>query len=190
MFWQMTVCASVSSLYDSGDFSSFMIDEKHPADGEALKDFDSLNPDFASDARNLITMDCVKSEYIMLSMIILGLSSPGNDIDMYLQPLIAELNELWEVGMETYDIVTNQTFMMRAAVLWTISDFPALVMLSEWSTKGKWACPTCNHNTYSQYLKHSHKMCYLSHRAFLPHDHPYRREKSPLMRRKGYFLVL
>lgn len=36
----------------------------------------------------------MKSEYITLSMIIHGPSSPKNDIDVYLQPLIAELKEL------------------------------------------------------------------------------------------------
>ncbi|XP_025886273.1 uncharacterized protein [Solanum lycopersicum] len=181
---------------------------RHPADGEAWKDFDSLHPDFANDARNvrlglssdgfnpfrtmsishstwpvmlmnynLSPWTCMKSENIMLSMIIPGPSSPENDIDVYLQPLIAELKELWEVGVETYDAVTNQTFLMHAALLWTISDFSALAMLSGWSTKGRWACPTCNHNTCSQYLKHSRKMCYLGHWTFLPHDHPFKRDK-------------
>ena len=50
---------------------------------------------------------CMKSEYIMLSTIIQGPSSLGNDIDVYLQPLIAELKELWKVGVETYDALTN-----------------------------------------------------------------------------------
>ena len=44
---------------------------------------------------------------IMLSMIIPGPSSPENDIDVYLQPLIGELKELWKVGVETYDALTN-----------------------------------------------------------------------------------
>lgn len=79
----------------------------------------------------------MKSEYILLSMIILGPSFPRNDIDVYLQPLIAELKKLWEVRVETYDIVTNQTFMLRATLLWTIIDFLGLSMLSTWSTKGK-----------------------------------------------------
>ena len=99
-------------------------------------------------------------------MIIPGKSSLGNDIDVYLQPLIVELKELWEVGVETYDVVTNQIFLMHATLWLTISDFPALAMLSGWSTKGIWACPTCNLNTCSQYLKRSHKMCYLGHRDF------------------------
>ncbi|XP_049387467.1 uncharacterized protein LOC125851762 [Solanum stenotomum] len=63
-------------------------------------------------------------------------------------------------------------------LLWTISDFPAYAMLSGWSTKGRKACPTCNHGTCSQYLKHSRKMCYMGHRALLPPDHPFRRDKK------------
>ncbi|XP_059290918.1 uncharacterized protein LOC132044455 [Lycium ferocissimum] len=111
-------------------------------------------------------------------MIIPGPSSPGNDIDVYLQPLIAELKELWEAGIETYDAETNQTFRMRAALLWTVSDFPALAMVSGWSTKGKLACPTCNYDTCSQYLNHSRKMCYMGHRRFLLRDHPLRKDKK------------
>ncbi|XP_019223799.1 PREDICTED: uncharacterized protein LOC109205544 [Nicotiana attenuata] len=182
---------------------------RHPANGEAWKDFESLHPDFSKDPRNVrlgLSSDgfnpfrtmsishstwpvmlmnynlspwiCMKPEYIMLSMIIPGPSSPGNDIDVYLQPLIAELKELWETGIETYDAETKQTFQMRAALLWTISDFPALAMLSGWITKGRLACPTCNYDTCSLYLKHSHKMSYMGHRRFLPHDHPLRKEKK------------
>ncbi|CAM8965059.1 unnamed protein product [Rhodiola kirilowii] len=32
---------------------------------------------------------------------------------------------------------------MRAALMWTISDFPAYGMLSGWSTQGKLGCPYC-----------------------------------------------
>ncbi|XP_009770707.1 uncharacterized protein LOC142161614 isoform X1 [Nicotiana tabacum] len=182
---------------------------RHPADGDAWKDFDSLHPEFSSDPRNVrlgLSSDgfnpfrtmsishsmwpvmlmnynlspwiCMKPEYIMLSMIIPGPSSPGNDIDVYLQSLIAELKELWEFGVETFDTESNQTFQLRAALMWTISDFPALVMLSGWSTKGKFACPTCNYGTCSQYLKHSRKMCYMGHRAFLPPEHPFRKDNK------------
>lgn len=105
-------------------------------------------------------------------------SSPGQNIDVYPQPLIAELKELCEFGVETYDAHANQIFQMRAALMWTISDFPALTMLFGWSTKGRLACPTCNYKTCSKYLKLSRKMCYLGHRAFLPPDYPYRRDKK------------
>ncbi|XP_060183378.1 uncharacterized protein LOC132613386 [Lycium barbarum] len=181
---------------------------RHPADGQAWKDFDSLHPDFAKDSRNVRlglasdgfnpfrTMSIshstwpvvlmvynfppwmsMKQEYCMLSLLISGPRSPGNDIDIYLQPLIEELKVLWELGVDTYDASRNQTFQMRASLMWTINDFPAYAMLSGWSTKGKLACPCCNYGTNSCYLKHSRKMCYMDHRVFLPMDHPWRSNK-------------
>ncbi|XP_019224269.1 PREDICTED: uncharacterized protein LOC109205956 [Nicotiana attenuata] len=157
---------------------------RHPADGEAWKAFDSLHPDFSRDARNVRlglssdgfnpfrTMSISHSTWPVMSII------SRKDIDVYLRPLIEELKELWETGIDTFDAETNQTFRMRAALMWTVSDFPALAMLSGWSTKGRLACPTCNYDTCSQYLKNSHKMCYLGHRRFLPRDHPFRRDKK------------
>ena len=126
---------------------------------------------------NLPPWMCMKSEYSILSLLIPGPRSPGNDIDIYLQPLIDELKLLWDSGVETYDASRNETFQMRAALMWTISDFPAYAMLSGWSTKGKFACPCCNYGTNSRYLKHSRKMCYMDHRVFLPMDHPWRSNK-------------
>ncbi|XP_016195242.1 uncharacterized protein LOC107636233 [Arachis ipaensis] len=119
----------------------------------------------------------MKPDYFMLSLLIPGPQSPGNDIDVYLQPLIEELKELWESGVETYDSKENKTFNMRACLLWTINDFPAYAMLSGWSTKGKLACPCCNDETSSIYLKHSHKTVYMDHRRFLPMNHPWRHNK-------------
>lgn len=36
---------------------------------------------------------------------------------------------------------------MRATLQWTVSDFPAYVMLSGWSIKGTLPCPCGNYNT-------------------------------------------
>ncbi|XP_058746397.1 uncharacterized protein LOC131619303 [Vicia villosa] len=119
----------------------------------------------------------MKSEYTMLSLLIPGPQSPGNDIDVYLQPLIEELKELWELGVDAYDASKNQTFKIRAALMWTISDYLGYAMLSGWSTKGKLACACCNHNTESTYLKKSHKICYMGHRMFLPMSHAWRSNK-------------
>ncbi|XP_075086280.1 uncharacterized protein LOC142168991 [Nicotiana tabacum] len=47
---------------------------------------------------NLPPWMCMKPEYYMLSLLIPGSWSPENDIDIYLQPLIEELNVLWESG--------------------------------------------------------------------------------------------
>lgn len=40
---------------------------------------------------------------MMLSMLISGPKQPGNDIDVYLTPLIEDLKFLWENGVEVYD---------------------------------------------------------------------------------------
>ena len=42
---------------------------------------------------------------------------------------------------------------MRAVFLWTISDFPAYVMLSGWTAHGKLSCSYCQDNTYAFQLK-------------------------------------
>ena len=56
---------------------------------------------------NLPPWMCMKHTFFMLSLLILGPIVLGNDIDIYLQPLIDELNDLWEVGVETYDASTK-----------------------------------------------------------------------------------
>lgn len=89
----------------------------------------------------------MKEEFFILSLLIPGPKSPGNNIDVFLQPLIEELNELWDVGVDTYDASTKERFQMRVALMWTINDFPASGTLSGWSPYGQFACPSCNINT-------------------------------------------
>ncbi|GJV66867.1 retrovirus-related pol polyprotein from transposon TNT 1-94 [Tanacetum coccineum] len=68
----------------------------------------------------------MKEGVIFLTLIIPGPHSPGKNIDVYLRPLIEELKILWKKdGVPTYDVSTEQNFQMRAALLWTINDFPA-----------------------------------------------------------------
>jgi len=70
----------------------------------------------------------------------LGPTNPTKKIDVYLQPLIDDLQKLWSEGVMTYDISTRENFVMRACLMWTINDFPTYAMLSGWGTKGKLAC--------------------------------------------------
>ena len=51
---------------------------------------------------NLSAMLCMKRKYIMLSMLISGPKQPGNDIDVYLEPLIEDLKVLWEEGVDVF----------------------------------------------------------------------------------------
>lgn len=52
---------------------------------------------------NLPPWLCMLQENIMLTLLIPGPKQPGNDIDVYLEPLIEELNELWNNGVNMYD---------------------------------------------------------------------------------------
>ena len=125
---------------------------------------------------NLPPSLCMKDEFTFLSMLIPGPKQPGNDIDIYLQPLIDELQELWR-GVYTYDASEKKFFNMRAMLLWTINDFPAYGNLAGCATKGRYACPLCGENTDAHWLKHSRKMSYCNHIRFLPKYHPYRKKK-------------
>lgn len=111
--------------------------------------------------------------HFMLSMLIPGPKSPGKDIDVYLKPLVEELVELWDIGVQTYDAYSGDWFGMKAVLMWTISDFPAYGDLSGWVTKGKLACPICCDETPSVSLRS--KTGFIGHRRFLPKDHKWRR---------------
>ncbi|XP_028949266.2 uncharacterized protein [Malus domestica] len=104
---------------------------------------------------NLPPWWCMKSPFILMALLIPGKESPGNDNDIYLEPLIDELKVLWTSGVPTYDTFRQETFTLRAVILWTISDFPGYGNLSGWSIHGKLACLPCNYKTELTYLKNS-----------------------------------
>ncbi|KAK9048338.1 hypothetical protein SSX86_032699, partial [Deinandra increscens subsp. villosa] len=105
----------------------------------------------------------------LLTLLIPGKNSPGNKIDVFLRPLVDELKLLWDEGVETYDCDSKQRFNMRAALLWTINDFPAYGYLSGWKTSGYKACPICNEDSSSVRIRDG--ISYVGHRRFLePND--------------------
>jgi hypothetical protein len=120
---------------------------------------------------NLPPWMCMKQPYFILSMIIPGPTAPGMNIDVYLQPLISELQELWNVGVRTFDISMKRSFVMQTTLIWTINDFPAYADLSGWSTRGPLTYPCCMHSTGSTWLTYRRKYCYMGHRQWLHADH-------------------
>ncbi|KAG8491840.1 hypothetical protein CXB51_015115 [Gossypium anomalum] len=181
---------------------------RHPADSLAWKSFDSKFLSFASDPRNVrpgLAADgfnpfkimstsystwpvvlvpynlppwiYMKQSSFILSMIIPGEKGPENDIDIYLQPLIEELKQLWS-GVETYDVLRKENFNLRAALLWTINDFPAYANLSGWSTKGRYACPCCAAQTCSKWLYNGKKFSYMGHCRWLDENHKFRFQRT------------
>ena len=121
----------------------------------------------------------MRDETMFLALLIPGPKHPGRDIDVFLRPLVDELDLLWKDGVVTYDASTKQNFTMRAALQWTVSDFPAYENLSGWGTKGHLACPWCMGDTKSFQLPKGGKTCWFDcHRCFLPDDHPFRHDKT------------
>ena len=100
---------------------------------------------------------------MMLSMMISGPRQPGNDIDVYLSPLIEDLTKLWDEGVLVFDGFQNETFLMHAMLFCTINDFPAYENLSNYSVKGHYACPVYEENTSYIQLKHGRKIVYTRH---------------------------
>lgn len=116
----------------------------------------------------------MKRKFMMLSLLISEPKQPGNDIDVYLTPLIEDLKIMWEIGVEVYDGYRKECFNLRAMLFGTINDFPAYGNLSGYSIKGQCACPICEESTNWMRLKHCKKNVFLGHRRFLPYSHQYR----------------
>ncbi|XP_076918686.1 uncharacterized protein LOC143579188 [Bidens hawaiensis] len=171
----------------------------HPVDGEAWQDFDKRYPDFrnvrlglAADGFNpfrnmslsysmwpivLTTYNtppwlCMKESSLMLTLLIPDPKSPGKDIDIFLRPLVDELNMLWTDGVLMRDASSDTIFKLRATLLWTINDYPARSSLSGWIGQGYKGCPTCNKDTPSFSVKG--KVVYVGHRRFLHRTHKWR----------------
>ncbi|KAG7572504.1 Transposon En/Spm-like [Arabidopsis suecica] len=57
---------------------------------------------------------CMNSEYLFLTILNLGPNHPRASLDVFLQPLIEELKELWQNGVEAYDVSCDQNFIRKA----------------------------------------------------------------------------
>ena len=102
---------------------------------------------------NLPPWLCMKRKFIMMPVLIQGPKQPGNDIDVYLRPLVEELLQLWrEEGVRVWDEHKQEEFDLRALLFVTINDWPALSNISGQSNKGYNACTHCLDKTDSIYL--------------------------------------
>ena len=123
---------------------------------------------------NLPPWLCMKRKFIMMPVLIQGPRQPGNDIDVYLRPLVEELLQLWrEEGVPVWDEHEQKEFNLRGLLFVTINDWPALSNISGQSNKGYNACTHCFGETDSIHL--GNKNVYLGHRRFLSQQHPVRK---------------
>ncbi|XP_013617615.1 PREDICTED: uncharacterized protein LOC106324140 [Brassica oleracea var. oleracea] len=121
---------------------------------------------------------CMEEENIMLTFLIHGPTAPSNNIDVYLAPLIDDLNDLWNEGIVVYDSFQKENFTLKTMLLWTVSDYPGLGTLAGCKVKGKQACTVCGKDTSFRWLKFSRKHVYLGNKKRLRPEHPYRRRRK------------
>ncbi|CAM8940949.1 unnamed protein product [Rhodiola kirilowii] len=89
-----------------------------------------------------------------------------------MRPLIDELKVLWNEGVCTFDRSDWSCFIMKGAVILTISDFPGLHMLGGLKTKGYKACPLCLDDIDATHL--TGRISYQEHQRWLLIDHDWR----------------
>ena len=129
---------------------------------------------------NLPPWMVTKKYFVMLCLLIpTKLSLTGANIDVFIQPLIDELQQLWSsAGVLTRDArayMGMPVFNLRAVLMWTLHDFPAYGLISGLTTKGFKACPVCGPHTISRRSRILRKNVYCNcHRRYLSEDHYFR----------------
>lgn len=116
-------------LVDSPQWKTF--DNKYPEFGKESRNLrlalstDGMNPHGLQSTchstwpvilmiYNLAPWLCMKRKYLMLSILISGPRQSGNNIDVYLAPLIKNLKFLWEEGIDVYDGYRKDSFRLKA----------------------------------------------------------------------------
>ncbi len=106
---------------------------------------------------NLPLWMATKRFFMLLALLIPGKEQvKSENIVVYLQPLIDELQELWQLGVPAWDLSkqpNDQLFNLWAMVIWTIHDYLRYGLLSGCAYQGYKACPLCAPNITSRYSK-------------------------------------
>ncbi|WVZ76869.1 hypothetical protein U9M48_024793 [Paspalum notatum var. saurae] len=80
---------------------------------------------------NLPPWKCMKQTNFILSLVIPSPRAPGADMDVYLEPLVDDMVDMFVKGIRTYDASKDECFQLRAAILCSISYPPGLGYLHE-----------------------------------------------------------
>ncbi|KAL0449091.1 UNVERIFIED_CONTAM: hypothetical protein Slati_1465500 [Sesamum latifolium] len=139
----------------------------HLSDAEAWRHFDRTHPDFAAEPCNVILGLCTDGfaphgqygrTFSCWPIILTPYNLPPG-MCMSSEYMFLTMN-LWHVGVLTRDSARDETFAMRAALMWTVNDLPAYGMASGWSSAGVMGCPVCMEDTRAFYLRNGGKACY------------------------------
>jgi hypothetical protein len=180
----------------------------HASDGEAWTHFDSIHHEKAREAHNVrvaLATDgfnpyrmmaatytcwpvfviplnlppgvCFQRQNILLSLIISG--HPGNNMGVFMEPLIDELVHAWEEGVWTYDRATKTKFKMHVWYQYSLHDLLAYGIFSAWCVHGRFPCPVCKEGLRFIWLQKGGKYsAFDKYLQFLPRDHAFRRDQK------------
>jgi hypothetical protein len=98
--------------------------------------------------------------------------------DVYMQPLIEKLQELW-LGVAAYDVwkpLGSRSFSLRGIVLWTIHNFLRYGVIDGVTHQGFVAFPICGPYFRGEHSIKLGKMVYTHTQRWLPIGHSYRCE--------------
>ena len=83
-----------------------------------------------------------------MPLLIQGPRQPGNDIDVFLEPVIDELVEMFEKGVpDVWDEYKTEHVMIKGVLIATFTDLPGRGSLFGEKTKGYTGCVECLDNT-------------------------------------------
>jgi hypothetical protein len=126
---------------------------------------------------NLPSWLCTKKFFVLLALLIPGKESVTSEVfDVYLEPLVEELLQLW-YGIPAYNITKEprlRTFTLRAVLLWTIYDFPGYETVGGFFHQGYVACPWYGPDLGADYSLELGKQTYGGTKKWLPTHHRYR----------------
>ena len=118
-----------------------------------------------------------KKFFIMLALLIPGKQSVTSEFfDVYMEPLVEELVQLWK-GVMAYDVLKDhgtRAFKLRAVLLWTMHDFPGYGTVAGVAHQGYVACPICGPQFKGEHSIELGKQTYTDTRRWLPHDDTWR----------------
>jgi hypothetical protein len=90
---------------------------------------------------NLHAWLCHKRKYLLLTILISGPKQAGIDIDVFLEPLMEDMQKLWEHGVNVWDEYKKEHFNLKAIIFFMINDNPTRLTLT-WQVKRE-TCVVC-----------------------------------------------
>lgn len=121
-----------------------------------------------------------KKFFVLLALLIPRKQSTTVEVfDVYIEPLVEELLELW-TAIATYDVTKPMGYRifkyggLRVVLMLTIHDFPGYGIAGGFAYQGYAACPWCGPELGAKHSVELGKQTYGGTRRWLPENHRYR----------------